>query len=334
MNETTNSTDTEQATLTRPNCPALDAILGHKFPVLHDGFVRVVDYMGNDQSIVNAARTSYGKGTKTVSDNETLLRFMLRHGHTSPTEMAAIKLHVRVPMDTWRQWIRHRTAQTNEYSTRYSEAIDSQHEVSPDEWRTQSTTNRQGSGEPLGSWETIPDGAKQAAQKWCLEQRITKCDTPGLYLSIQQNYLQSRAREIYEERLRFGVAREQARQDLPLSTYTEAVWKIDLHNLLHFLSKRMAPDAQFEIRQYANAIAKIVALWVPQTWKAFEDYKLNAVTLSALEIEAIRNGVDGWLNTRIAYQELEKLSPRELREFKAKLQRLGLRLDGTEGGES
>lgn len=322
MNETTNSTDTEQTTLTRPNCPALDAILGHKFPVLHDGFVRVVDYMGNDQSIVNAARTSYGKGTKTVSDNETLLRFMSRHGHTSPTEMPEITLHVRSPMDAWRQWIRHRTASVNEYSTRYSEAIDSQHEVLPDEWRTQSTTNRQGSGEPLGSWETIPTEAKQVAQLRCLEQRMTGCESPGLYLSIQQGRLRQRAREIYEERLAFGVAREQARQDLPLSTYTEAVWKIDLHNLLHFLSKRMAPDAQFEIRQYANAIAKIVALWVPQMWRAFEDYKLNAMTLSAPEIDLLRRALSG-IPVTILENPSGRMTKRELNEFEVKLQRLG-----------
>lgn len=315
MSDTSNSTDTEQTTLPRPNCPALDAILGHKFPVLHDGFIRVVDYMGNDQSIVNAARTSYGNGTKTVSDNETLLRFMSRHGHTSPTEMPEITLHVRVPMDAWRQWIRHRTASANEYSTRYSEAIDSVHEVAADEWRLQSSTNRQGSGEPLGDWEST-------GRKGCYGIAAVY-KSPGEYLSCRQASLTDQAREVYEERLAFGVAREQARQDLPLSTYTEAVWKIDLHNLLHFLSKRMAPDAQLEIRQYANAIAKIVAMWVPQMWRAFEDYKLNAMTLSAPEIEMIHKMASG-ASFAFGDNTPDAMSKREFIEFVAKLKRLGL----------
>lgn len=322
MSNTITSTETtEQVTLSRPNCPALDAILGHKFPVLHDGFIRVVDYMGGDEAIVNAARISYGKGTKTVSDNETLLRFMLRHGHTSPTEMAVIKLHVRVPMDTWRQWIRHRTASVNEYSTRYSEAIDSVHVIHPDEWRTQSTTNRQGSGQPLGDWPQIDSSLLPMLPK--IEgETTTPSLTPGQVLTRDQQELQQHARRVYGVRIAMGVAREQARQDLPLSTYTEAVWKIDLHNLLHFLTKRMAPDAQFEIRQYANAIAKVVALWVPQTWKAFEDYKLNAVTLSAQEVESIR----AMLSTGPQFEQApHELSKREAIEFQAKLQQLGLR---------
>ena len=315
MSDVNNAETQEQATLTRPNCPALDAILGHKFPVLHDGFVRIVDYMGNDQSIVNAARTSYGKGTKTVSDNETLLRFMSRHGHTSPTEMPEITLHVRVPMDAWRQWIRHRTASVNEYSTRYSEAIASQHEVMPNEWRLQSSTNRQGSGDILETWTQAGRSEDHGLAR--------SFKTPGKYLSYRQDSVIDHAREVYEERLAFGVAREQARQDLPLSTYTEAVWKIDLHNLLHFLSKRMAPDAQFEIRQYANAIAKIVAMWVPQMWKAFEDYKLNAMTLSAPEIEMIHKMASG-VSFAFGDNTPDAMSKREFIEFVAKLKRLGL----------
>lgn len=239
--------------------------------VLDHGFVRLVDTMGGDAAIVQAARVSYGAGTKTVSDDRALIRFMMSHGHTSPFEMAEAKFHVRVPMDCWRQWIRHRTANVNEYSTRYSEAIDERQQTRPDAWRGQSKTNKQGSAEFL----PIEVGSKLTASEAFVH---TVCDSA------------------YQDRLAAGVAREQARKDLPLSTYTEAYWKIDLHNLLHFLEKRLAPDAQFEIRQYANAIADIVAQWVPLTWEAFENYRLHSVTLSREEVVAVRaivrEGVD------------------------------------------
>ena len=148
----------------------------------------------------------------------------------TPFEQCEIKLHVRLPIDVMRQWVRHRTAHVNEYSTRYSEAIDSQHCVDVDEWRLQSSTNRQGSGATLGNWESVPTDAKQVAQLKCLEQRMIKCDSPGLYLSLQQSNLHQQARDTYEEQLAFGVAREQARAVLPLSTYTEIYWKCDLRN--------------------------------------------------------------------------------------------------------
>lgn len=243
--------------------PALDEILGKKFPVLSDGFVYVVDYMGSDESIVQAARVSFGKGTQKVHEDRGLIRFLARHRHTTPTEMCEIKLHVRVPMDCWRQWIRHRTASTNEYSTRYSEAIDSMDKTPLDKWRSQAQGNRQGSGEFLGP-------------------------TAGVSLSEAEAELHERARWTYERRLAAGVAREQARKDLPLSTYTEAYWKIDLHNLFHFLSLRMDPHAQKEIRDYANIIGnEIVKRWVPVAWEAFEDYRLGAMSLTRLEIQII-----------------------------------------------
>ncbi len=250
--------------LERVNVPALDQILGHQWKVLDDGFVRVVDYLGSDESIVQAARVSYGAGTKTVHEDTGLIRYLMRHRHTTPFEMCEIKLHVRVPMDTWRQWIRHRTANVNEYSTRYSIAIDSAAQTAPTAWRRQSPKSKQGSA---GS---LPDDI-------------------GKLLSQREAELQRFAREVYEERITKGVAREQGRKDLPLSTYTEAYWKIDLHNLLHFLALRMEEHAQEEIRAYALAIGnEIVSRWCPITWQAFKDYHLNSAVISALEIEIVR----------------------------------------------
>lgn len=249
--------------LERPGVPALDEVLGKPFKALDDGFIRVVDYMGSDESIVQSARVSYGKGTKKVHEDRGLIRYLMRHHHTTPFEMCEIKLHVRVPMDCWRQWIRHRMANVNEYSTRYSVAIDSAQTTQDDEWRFQASGNRQGSGE--------------------------FADTrTGKTLSEKERYLQKLAREVYDERLKSGIAREQARKDLPLSTYTEAYWKIDLHNLLHFLYLRMDAHAQFEIRTYAEIIGnEIVARWCPFAWEAFLDYRVNSAHLTRLEMEVL-----------------------------------------------
>jgi thymidylate synthase (FAD) len=249
--------------LIRPSVPAIEAILGRPISVLDNGFVRLLDYMGDDAAIVQAARISYGSGTKHGHEDRGLIRYLMRHLHTTPFEMCEIKLHVRVPMDTWRQWIRHRTANVNEYSTRYSVAIDAAQCTRPEEWRLQSPANRQGGG------STLP--------------AVT-----GMQLSSAEREIQDKAREVYRARLAAGVAREQARKDLPLSTYTEAYWKIDLHNLLHFLNLRMSEHAQQEIRAYATTIGEeIVAKWVPITWEAFLDYRRNAVELSRIECEII-----------------------------------------------
>ena len=249
--------------LARASVPRLDAILGQPFCVLDNGFVRVIDYMGDDAAVVQAARVSYGAGTKRVHGNRGLIRYLMRYLHTTPFEMCEIKLHVRVPMDSWRQWIRHRTANVNEYSTRYSAAIDAMQRTAPDEWRTQSTVSRK------GSTGHLPPAL-------------------GKRLSAAEQQLQKKAREVYEARLAVGVAREQARKDLPLSTYTEAYWKIDLHNLLHFLNLRMDVHAQQEIRAYATVIGQeIVAKWVPVVWEAFLDYHRHAVQLSRVEAEII-----------------------------------------------
>ncbi len=249
----------ESPQLVRPTVATLDEILGQPFRILDDGLVRVVDYMGDDSAIVQAARVSYGAGTKKVSDDRGLIRYLLRNRHTTPFEMCSLKLHVRVPMDAWRQWIRHRTASVNETSTRYSVAIDAAQGTGQDQWRLQAENNKQGS-----------DGLAPS--------------TLGEKLSTEEAQLHEHARRVYNERLAAGIAREQARKDLPLCTYTEAYWKIDLHNLMHFLALRMDAHAQQEIRAYATVIGQeIVARWVPLTWEAFTDYRLGATSFSRLE---------------------------------------------------
>ena len=201
--------------------------------------------MGTDDAIVQAARVSYGSGTKKIHQDEGLIRYLMRHGHTTPFEMCEIKLHIRAPMDCWRQWIRHRTASVNEYSTRYSLAIDSAQKTPSNEWRLQNKSNKQGSLGYLGK-------------------------SKGIIKSEQERIFQESAKEVYKSRIEDGVAREQARKDLPLSTYTEAYWKIDLHNLFNFLQLRMDIHAQNEIRAYANIIGNnIVSTWCPIAWQAF-----------------------------------------------------------------
>ncbi len=250
---------TELGKIERVQVESLNQILGVPFKALDDGFVRVIDYMGSDESIVQAARVSYGKGTKKVHEDRGLIRYLMRHQHTTPFEMCEIKFHVRVPMDCWRQWIRHRTASVNEYSTRYSEAIDAAQTTPEADWREQAAGNRQGSHGHIDSEK-------------------------GSELSRKEAELQALSRRLYEERLEAGVAREQARKDLPLSTYTEAYWKINLHNLLHFLALRMDSHAQLEIRSYAEIIGReILSRWCPMAWEAFLDYQFHAVHLSRLE---------------------------------------------------
>ena len=295
--------------LTRPIVQSLDDILGIPFKVLDDGFVRVVDYMGSDESIVQAARVSYGKGTKKVSEDRGLIRYLLRHQHTTPFEMCEIKFHVRVPMDCWRQWIRHRTANVNEYSTRYSLAIDAAQRAGDEHWRMQSKDNKQGS-----------DGFFDLAT--------------GKKLSKQEHHLQDLSRTVYEERVNAGMAREQARKDLPLSTYTEAYWKVDLHNLLHFLWLRMDPHAQFEIREYATTLGEeIVKRWVPMAWEAFQDYKVNASSLSRIEVEIIKalnaQGKDAANDVARSFGLLpaageEIKNNRERGDIEAKFEKLGI----------
>jgi thymidylate synthase (FAD) len=285
-------------------------MLGQTLPVLDDGFIRIIDCMGNDSSVVQAARVSYGKGTKRIHEDRGLIRYLMRNGHTTPFEMCEIKLHVRAPMDTWRQWVRHRTASVNEYSTRYSVAIDSIHATASSEWRTQAQANRQGSEGPLEF------GTGEA-------------------LSQREKILHELSQEIYQERLSLGVAREQARKDLPLSTYTEAYWKIDLHNLLHFLELRMDDHAQLEIREYATIIGnEIVSKWCPVVWQAFLDYRINSLTLSGPELTVanlITSGqIEQALEKAVAVGLLTKFEngtwqvTREARDTEEKFAQLGI----------
>lgn len=284
--------------------------------VLKDGFIRLVDVMGDDSAVVQSARVSYGAGTRSVRDDRGLIRYLLRHRHTTPFESCVIKLHWRIPMDIWRQAVRHRSASlvegnhgqfddpsVNEYSTRYSEVINSVHTTAPDEWRLQSTVNKQGSD------------SQNRVVAWPLEFiPPTPYVSPGGYLSQREEQQQRFAREVYEERLQFGVAREQARKDIPLSTMTEAYWIQDLWNLLHFLKLRDDGHAQQEIVAFARAIDQIVQDWVPLTYEAYRDYMKNAVSLSGGELHL--------LQSLLPVQELSEsqakqlgLSQREYQEF-------------------
>lgn len=301
--------DNQSVKLTRPSVPAMDEILGQEFPVLDKGHIRVIDYMGGDEAIVQAARVSYGKGTKSVSDDRALIRYLMSHRHTTPFEMCELKLHIRCPMDVWRQWIRHRMASVNEYSTRYSVAIDDKKVTKPAEWRAQSKTNKQGSGE--GALHYPPEGVFYNQNERPVQEFLTE----------REKELHELGEEIYKERLDSGVAREQARKDLPLSTYTEAYWKIDLHNLLHFLGLRMDSHAQLEIRLFANVIGNIVESWCPLTWSAFQVYRMNATYLSQYELHFVQ-----FMNRQqydLAAQELTFMSKRERTAFQAKLVKLG-----------
>jgi len=252
-----------QATLSRPNVPALDAILGHQFKALDKGFVRVIDYMGNDAAVVQAARVSYGEGTTKLSDDEALTNYLLRHAHTTPFEMCELKLHCKMPMFIARQWVRHRTASINEYSARYSILKDEFYVPEASQVMTQSNTNKQGRDDLL---------SPKITEAW-LETIVGMSDT---------------AYSVYEGATRAGMARELARINLPVSTYTEWYWKVNLHNLLHFLKLRADPHAQYEIRVYADIIVNIIKEWVPITYAAWLNHSFNAVKFSGKAMDAIK----------------------------------------------
>jgi thymidylate synthase (FAD) len=242
-----------------------DALLGKRIDCLDKGFVRLIDVMGDDAAIVQAARVSYGSGTKKVLEDRGLIRYLLRHAHTTPFEMVEFKFHVKLPIFVARQWIRHRTANVNEYSGRYSEMKDEFYTPNPNDIRPQSVLNKQGRSE-----ETLPDGiADQAANAFKSGQ--------------DDAYAQ------YQEFLEQGIAREIARINLPVSNYTEWYWKIDLHNLFHFLRLRIDAHAQYEIRVFAEAIAELVKPFVPHAWQAFEDYVLNAHRMTAPELKVMKH---------------------------------------------
>jgi thymidylate synthase (FAD) len=257
-----------EAPMTRPSIPEADRLIGVKRPVLSHGYVVLVDYMGGDAAIVQAARVSYGAGTKSVRDDRGLIRYLLRHRHTTPFEMVELKFLIRLPVYVARQMIRHRTASTNEYSARYSIVPDEFDRPELADVRRQSTRNRQGRGDPL------PAGV---SEKFLADlDRVTK----DAYRS-------------YQEALEAGVARETARVILPLAHYTEWYWKLDLHNLFHFLSLRLDPHAQEEIRRYAVEMAAIAHAVAPVASEAFEDFQLSGLALSRREQRAVRQMLAG-----------------------------------------
>ncbi len=264
--------------------------LYHAYPVLDHGFVRVIDYMGDDAAICQAARVSYGKGTRSVQNDEGLIRYLMRHWHSTPFEMCEIKLHVKLPVFVARQWIRHRTANVNEYSARYS-ILDREFYIpAPDQLAAQSALNNQGRGAALSEAE--------AAR--VLD--ILKSDAARCYDHYQ---------EMISDDGKQGLARELARMNLPTSIYTQWYWKVDLHNLFHFLRLRADSHAQYEIRVYAKAIARVVADWVPLAFAAFEDYRMGGVTLSAQALDCVRRMLKGEEVTA----ETSGMSAREWREF-------------------
>ena len=279
-------------TTRRPTVEALEAQLFTPIPVLDHGFVRVVDYMGDDSSVVQAARVSYGRGTRRALEDEGLIRYLMRHYHSTPFEMCEIKFHVKLPIFIARQWIRHRTANVNEYSARYSILDKDFYLPAPEQMAKQSIANRQGRGEVLE-----PDTAARVLQ-------LLRDDAEQTY-------------DHYEEMLGddVGLARELARMNLTLNTYTQWYWKTDLHNLFHFLRLRADSHAQYEIRVYAEAMLKLTEAWVPLSYKAFADYRLGAVTFSAKMLDILRQMLAG----KEVDQENSGLSKREWTEFQAVL---------------
>ena len=264
-------------------------------PVLDHGFVRVVDYMGDDAAICQAARVSYGKGTKSVQNDAGLIRYLMRHWHSTPFEMCEIKLHVKLPVFVARQWIRHRTANVNEYSARYSIMDREFYIPEPDVLAAQSVINNQGRGEVLTG--------EEAAR--VLE--YLKGDAARCYDHYQ---------EMISQEGQQGLARELARMNLPANIYTQWYWKVDLHNLFHFLRLRADSHAQYEIRVYADEICKIVADWVPAAYQAFEDYRMGGATLSGKALDCVRRMLKGESVT----QENSGMSAGEWREFQAVLE--------------
>jgi thymidylate synthase (FAD) len=270
----------QSATTRRAVAPGLEDILYQALPVLDHGFVRVIDYMGDDGAVVQAARVSYGRGTRNVRSDAGLINSLLRHRHTTPFEMCEIKYHVKLPIFVARQWIRHRTANVNEYSARYSILDNEFYIPAPEHLAAQSTSNRQGRG------------------------RVLEGEEASRVLDLLRNDA-SRAYDDYVEMLnedtegnavdptRGGLARELARMNLSLNFYTQWYWKIDLHNLLHFVSLRADPHAQYEIRAYAEVLLDTIRRWVPQTHDAFERYVMGGVHLSAQGLAVVRRMIAG-----------------------------------------
>ena len=277
-------------TTLRATAEGMEKHLYTAHPVLDHGFVRVIDYMGDDAAICQAARVSYGRGTKSVQNDEGLIRYLMRHWHSTPFEMCEIKLHVKLPVFVARQWIRHRTANVNEYSARYS-ILDREFYIpAPDALNAQSVVNNQGRGAALSGEEA---------------ERVLR------YLRDDAMRCYDHYEEMIGQDGQQGLARELARMNLPANIYTQWYWKTDLHNLLHFLRLRADKHAQYEIRVYADTICNIVADWVPAAYRAFADYRMGGATLSATAIDCVRRMLKG----EVVTQETSGMSKGEWREF-------------------
>ena len=289
-------------TTRRATVPELEALLFSAVPLLDHGFLRVVDYMGDDGAIVQAARVSYGRGTRRVSEDSGLIRYLMRHRHSTPFEMCEIKLHVKLPIFVARQWIRHRMANVNEYSARYSVMDREFYIPAPEHLAAQSAANRQGRGAVLHGEEA---GEVLA---------LLRDDAGRNYDHYAQMLNETVDGSVVDEG-RQGLARELARMNLTLNTYTQWYWKTDLHNLLNFCALRADPHAQYEIRVYADAILEMVRAWVPAAYAAFCDYRLGAVTLSAQMLVVVRRRLAG----ESVEQATSGLSKREWEELSAAL---------------
>jgi thymidylate synthase (FAD) len=288
----------------RATVPALEAMLHNAIPVLDHGFIRVVDYMGDDDAVVQAARVSYGRGTRRVSEDSGLIRYLMRHRHSTPFEMCEIKFHVKLPIFIARQWIRHRTANVNEYSARYS-ILDREFYIPAQEHlAAQSATNRQGRGAVL-------TGAEAEEVLRVLREDATR--NYDHYAAMLNEDVEGNP----ADPARAGLARELARMNLTLNTYTQWYWKTDLHNLMHFLSLRADAHAQYEIRAYAEAMMECLDAWVPLTAAAFRDYRLGAFTFSSAMLAVLRRMLAG----EAVVQKGSGLSKREWEEMTTVLER-------------
>jgi len=282
--------------------PALEDMLYKAVPVLDHGFVRVIDYMGTDNAIVQAARVSYGAGTKKVNEDAGLINYLLRHRHTTPFEMCEIKFHIKLPIFIARQWIRHRTANVNEYSGRYSIMDKEFYIPAPENLAAQSQSNRQGRGDVLEG--------KEAAR--VLE--ILKADSINAYQHYEEMMNADEAGNVIDES-KPGLARELARMNLPVNFYTQWYWKVDLHNLMHFLSLRADSHAQYEIRAYANVMLDMLKAWCPITYQAFMDYRVGGAQFSSKGLDIVKQMLAG----KEVSQEASGMSKREYAELMATL---------------
>lgn len=288
----------------RDSVPALEALLYKPIPVLDHGFVRVVDYMGTDSAIVQAARVSYGRGTKKVNEDAGLINYLMRHRHTTPFEMCEIKFHIKLPIFIARQWIRHRTANVNEYSGRYSIMDKEFYLPAPEQLAAQSKKNHQGRGDAIS-----PEESQRVLD-------ILKGDAVNAYAHYEEMLGEDLAGNVIDPS-KSGVARELARMNLTLNYYTQWYWKIDLHNLLHFLALRADAHAQYEIRVYAEAMLDILKAWVPMTYQAFMDYRVGGAAISAKGLAVIKQLIAGYS----VAQEQSGMSKGEWRELMELLER-------------